>query len=76
MTPLVEQDRILIRTGGGFMGIEEFLDVFAPGEMEKMKESDPKKDYDKNQLLAKTIDGAKVVKQLKSQTSPLKSRSP
>jgi hypothetical protein len=38
----------LIRTGGGFMGIEEFLDVFAPSEIEKMRETDPKKDYERN----------------------------
>lgn len=58
------------------MGIEEFLDVFAPPEVEKMRENDPKKDFDKNQLVAKSIDSAKVVKQIKSQTSPLKNRSP
>lgn len=71
----VEQDRILIRTGGGFMGIEEFMDVFAPGEIEKFAQLDPRKDYDKNQVINKTIDSAKVVKQIKSQTSPLKNRS-
>lgn len=58
------------------MGIEEFLDAFAPAEMERMKEADPKKDYDKNMALQKTIEGAKVLKQIKSQTSPLKNRSP
>lgn len=49
------------------MGIEEFLDVFAPGEIDKMKETDPKKEYDKNAAVTKTIDNnAKVVKQIKS----------
>ena len=34
---------MLIKTGGGFMGIEEFLDLFAAAEIERMEKSDPKK---------------------------------
>jgi hypothetical protein len=34
---------MLIKTGGGFMGIEEFLDLFASPEIEKIEKSDPKK---------------------------------
>ena len=55
------------------MGIEEFLDIYAPGEVDKMKETDPRREYEKNQAISKAIDNnAKVVKQIKSQTSPLK----
>ena len=31
---LVEQDRILIRAGGGFLGVEEFLDLYAAAEID------------------------------------------
>lgn len=48
------------------MGIEEFLDVFVHVEADKMRDSDPKKDYDRNQLINKTIDQAKVIKKIKS----------
>lgn len=34
---LVELGRVLIKTGGGFMGIEEFLDLFAAVEIERME---------------------------------------
>lgn len=44
------------------MGIEEFLDVFAPGEIDKMKDQDPKNQYEKNQAVSKAIEGnSKVV---------------
>jgi hypothetical protein len=45
---VVEQDRVLIKTGGGFMGIEEFLDLFGAAEIERMDKADPRKQHDTN----------------------------
>ncbi len=30
------------------MAIEEFLDIYAPVEVDKMRETDPKKEFEKN----------------------------
>ncbi len=40
MFTLVDKDRVLIKTGGGFMGIEEFLDLSVYEEIEKMDKED------------------------------------
>lgn len=37
----VEQDQIIIRVGGGFLSIDEFLDQYTPIELEKMERRDP-----------------------------------
>ncbi len=37
----VEQDQIIIRVGGGFLSIDEFLDQYTPVELEKMERRDP-----------------------------------
>lgn len=37
----IEQDKVLIRTGGGFIGLEEFLDLYTPSELEKYVRNDP-----------------------------------
>ena len=49
------------------MAIEEFLDIYAPSEVDKMKETDPKREFEKNQAINKAIDtNSKVVKQMKN----------
>jgi hypothetical protein len=49
------------------MAIEEFLDIYAPAEVDKMIETDPKREFEKNQAVNKAIDNnARVVKQIKS----------
>ena len=32
----VEQNKIIIRVGGGYMSIDEFLDQYSPTEIEKI----------------------------------------
>jgi hypothetical protein len=37
----VEKDKINIRVGGGYLTIDEFLDQYTPGELEKLERKDP-----------------------------------
>ena len=37
----VEISKILIRVGGGWLGIDEFLDQYTPGELEILETNDP-----------------------------------
>ena len=37
----MEQDKILIRSGGGYIGIEEFINLFSQREMDSLQRSDP-----------------------------------
>ena len=41
ITVKVERDKILIRKGGGFLLIDEFLDQYTPIELEKIGRKDP-----------------------------------
>lgn len=38
---ITKGDKILIRVGGGFMGIEEFIKTYTPNEVENLKRRDP-----------------------------------
>lgn len=58
------------------MGIEEFLDVYGPAEIERMEKADPKRQYDLNQQVHDRIDHSRVVKQYRNQSSPLRNKSP
>ena len=37
----LEQGRIKVRVGGGYIGIDEFLDQYTPEELERYKRHDP-----------------------------------
>jgi hypothetical protein len=37
----VEQDKIIIRVGGGYLTIDEFLDIYTPLEIEKLERKSP-----------------------------------
>ena len=41
----VDKDKINIRVGGGFLSIDEFLDQYTPGEMDKLDRKDPVKKF-------------------------------
>ena len=41
----VEKDKINIRVGGGYLLIDEFLDQYTPGELEKLERKDPLKRF-------------------------------
>ena len=41
----VEKSKILIKVGGGFLSIDEFLDQYTPAELEKLDRVDPLKRF-------------------------------
>ena len=41
----VDKDKINIRVGGGYLSIDEFLDQYTPGELEKLERKDPLKKF-------------------------------
>ena len=50
-----ERDKIQIKVGGGFLGIDEFLDQYTPVELEKLERKDPLKKFSEKVVLQKTI---------------------
>lgn len=63
----IEKEKILIRVGGGYMSIDEFLDQNTPVELEKLERRDPLKRFSEKVALQKTIQGHQV-----HQTAPRK----
>ena len=53
----VEKGRILIRIGGGYCSIDEFLDQHTPTELEKLERRDPLKRYAEKVAISKAIEG-------------------
>ena len=51
----VEKNKILIKVGGGFLSIDEFLDQYTPTELEKLDRSDPLKRFSEKVAIQKTI---------------------
>ena len=51
----VERDRILIKVGGGFLSIDEFLDHYTPEELAKIERKDPFKRLSEKVAIQKTI---------------------
>lgn len=41
----VDKDKITIRVGGGYLSIDEFLDIYTPMELERMERHDPIKKF-------------------------------
>eukprot|EP01017_Pseudomicrothorax_dubius_P006077 TRINITY_DN11677_c0_g2_i2.p1 TRINITY_DN11677_c0_g2~~TRINITY_DN11677_c0_g2_i2.p1 ORF type:complete len:700 (-),score=314.98 TRINITY_DN11677_c0_g2_i2:138-2237(-) len=56
----VEMDKIMIRVGGGFLSIEEFLDQYVPVELERLARNDPVKILTNNLAVHKTVSGRTV----------------
>ena len=52
----VEKGKIIIRVGGGFLSIDEFLDQFTAVELEKIERRDPLKKFSEKVMLAKTLE--------------------
>lgn len=57
----VTKNKILIRVGGGFISIDEFLQQYTPLELEKLERRDPLKRFAEKVALAKTIQGKDIV---------------
>ena len=51
----VERGSIQIKVGGGFLGIDEFLDQYTPVELEKLERKDPLKKFSEKVALQKTV---------------------
>ena len=58
----VERSKILIRVGGGWLGIDEFLDQYTPGELEILERNDPLNRF----AVRETVAGRRV------ETSPVR----
>jgi len=51
----VEKDKINIRVGGGYLTIDEFLDQYTPGELEKLERKDPMKRFSQKVAVTRAI---------------------
>ena len=65
------QNKIMIRVGGGYIGIDEFLDQYTQVELEKQERRDPLKKFAEKIVIAKTVQG-RDVSPTKSVSSPTK----
>ena len=70
----IEKGRILIRVGGGYMSIDEFLDQHTPCELEKIERRDPLKRFSEKVAMQKAVEGRNIpsASVLKSSSSPRK----
>lgn len=57
----VEKEKILIRVGGGYLSIDEFIDQFQPIELEKIERKDPLKRYSEKLVVQKTLQGRQSI---------------
>ena len=67
----VDQDKINIRVGGGFLSIDEFLDQYTPSELQKLERKDPMRRFNEKLAVSKSLQGHEV-----RDMSPPASRSP
>jgi hypothetical protein len=63
----------IVRVGGGYLSIDEFLDQYTPAELERMERKDPLKKFSEKVAVQKTLVGKEM-----RESSPLRSpeRSP
>ena len=64
----VEKDNIVIRVGGGYLSIDEFLEVYTPQELEKLERKDPLKRFSEKVAVQKTLVGHE-----RKESSPIRS---
>jgi hypothetical protein len=53
----------LVRVGGGYLSIDEFLDIYTPMELERLERNDPIKKFSEKVAVQKTL----------AMTSPIRS---
>ncbi len=41
----VENDKIIVRVGGGYLSLDEFIDQYTPAELERLSWRDPVKRF-------------------------------
>ena len=56
----VDQDKINIRVGGGFLSIDEFLDQYTPVELQKLERKDPLRKFNERLSVQKSLQGHEV----------------
>lgn len=71
----IENDKIFIRVGGGFLTLEEFLRTHVPAELERMAVKDPVQVLSKNLAVNKVVSGRAVNEKEKSKITPLTYKS-
>jgi hypothetical protein len=64
----VDKDKINIRVGGGYLSIDEFIDIYTPQELEKIERKDPLKRFSEKVAVQKTLVGNEV-----RESSPIRS---
>jgi hypothetical protein len=64
----VDKDKINIRVGGGYLSIDEFLDIYTPQELEKLERKDPLKKFSEKVAVQKTLVGNEI-----RENSPIRS---
>jgi hypothetical protein len=69
----VEKDKIIIRVGGGYLTIDEFLDIYTPQELEKIERKDPLKRFSEKTAVQKTLFGRELRESSPIRGSPKKS---
>ena len=75
VTVRVDQNRINIKVGGGYLSIDEFLDQYTPLELEKYERNDPLKRLNARASVQMTADSGIPVREnspLRSSMSPKK----
>lgn len=69
----VDQDKINIRVGGGYLSIDEFLDQYTPAELQKLERKDPVRRFNEKIAVQKAVVGHEVRESSPVQRSPQKS---
>ena len=79
----VEKDKIMIRVGGGYLSIDEFLDIYTPLEIEKLERKSPLKKMTEWYIKSELAGGSPKISPTRSpkraspkRTSPLRKNSP
>ena len=50
----------IVRVGGGYLSIDEFLDQYTPAELEKLERKDPLKKFSEKVAIQKTLLGKEL----------------
>eukprot|EP01017_Pseudomicrothorax_dubius_P042383 TRINITY_DN6907_c0_g1_i1.p1 TRINITY_DN6907_c0_g1~~TRINITY_DN6907_c0_g1_i1.p1 ORF type:complete len:852 (+),score=329.49 TRINITY_DN6907_c0_g1_i1:52-2607(+) len=71
----VDLDKVMIRVGGGFLSIDEFLDQYVPVELERLARNDPVRMLTNNLAVHKTVAGRGVNQIEPARTTPVQYRN-
>mmetsp|Transcript_4742 Transcript_4742/g.4457 ORF Transcript_4742/g.4457 Transcript_4742/m.4457 type:complete len:176 (+) Transcript_4742:1189-1716(+) len=74
----VEKDRIIIRVGGGYLTIDEFLDIYTPIELEKIERKGTSKKVVEKVAIQRTLIGRELREEspIRSPGKKVKRKSP